>query len=352
MLVPWILAIAITFFVANFLIAFYFYDPGWIKRDAGATEGIYEPGSMIVRADEGYTITYVDENGYINRSAELTKDGYILVMGNSQSNGNNVMPEKKWVSLLNDFLSERGKETQTQVYNISVGGYGLCDLLEGVNAATVEFPNSDALILQITTTDIPVEKLSGIQQRKYTDETRGRNLESNVPIKQKIRNGIKKFFPLVTYLIELKSSKINISFNNAFGLDWKHGNLISTNEKALSEELALYEQTLSNAMLMLKSSYPGEIIILNIPELYIDENGGLVILESEHDDIFAKLCEQNSIQYCHMGAVYQQNYEEYRVLPYVFINTTPGSGHLNEEGHKLVATALYELLEESGILMK
>ena len=41
-----------------------------------------------------------------------------------------------------------------------------------------------------------------------------------------------------------------------------------------------------------------------------------------------------------------QNFEKTKTLPYGFANTTPATGHLNATGHRLIAEALIERLQE------
>ena len=41
-----------------------------------------------------------------------------------------------------------------------------------------------------------------------------------------------------------------------------------------------------------------------------------------------------------------EHYNKYHELPYGFANTTPGNGHLNEVGHKIMADVIIDYLEE------
>lgn len=350
-LITWLSAFVMSSIIANLLIPFYFYDPGWIKRDTGATRGIYEPDSKIVRADEGFTVTHIDENGYVNENADLTQAGYILVMGNSQSNGCNVMPGKKWISLLNDKIQNERNEDLTQVYNLSVGGYRLCDQLQGVNAAVQEFPDSQALIIQVLTTDSVPAELDGIEQRTFMEESRGRYLSQHLSAQQIIRNGIKDFFPLVVYLSELKLSKMDFMFQDAFF----HGNQNNVNSTEKSpgggiKEEQIYCESLDKAFGILRDSYHGEIIILNIPGIALSADGTIAINAGQYESTFQAVCKQNEIIYFNMGEIYQKEYDDKSLLPYGFSNTRPGSGHLNEEGHRMVADALYNLLIEREVV--
>lgn len=353
----WLLAVLGSFMVANFFLSFYFYDPGWIKRDTGATYGIYKPNSKIIRADEGFTVTYVDENGYINQCADLTNAGYVLVMGNSQSNGCNVMPEKKRIALLNSKIQNDRNDSLMQVYNISVGGYQLCDQIGGVYAATEEFPHSVALIIQITTTDIPTEELDAIKQRNYTEQSDGTYLAAHLNTVQMVRNGIKEFFPLGIYLYEFKLSKADISLdrisfhgnqNTAHVID----NLAQEKEDDVinNDEKQSYRESLSKVFASLRDTYHGDIIILNIPEISLQKEDILAVYAGQHEKVFLEVCEQHDIDYLNMGEIYQKEYREKSILPYGFCNTKPGEGHLNVNGHQMVADALYTLLREKEIM--
>lgn len=334
----WLVAFAVSFFIANFLLSFYFYDPGWIKRDTGATRGIYEPNSTIVRADEGYTITNVDENGYINESLTLCEQGYTLVMGNSQANGNNVMPEQKWISLLNENIRMHENDEADYVYNMSVGGYDYCDIISGIPAAISEFPDSDTLIIQIITTDLPVDKLGNcLDSREFSEDTRGNVLKDNLTLSQKVRNVVKNYFPLITYIYELKLSKLENSFEDAFF--YKIPAASSVLERRVTDD---YTMALNETMVFLTENYDGEIIVLYLPSCSITEEG-LVCVKEVTEPIFRECCEENGILYCNMSDAFQTNYEQAQCVPYGFSNTQLGTGHLNVDGHKMVADTLYTL---------
>lgn len=77
-LFQWVLAIIISFIIMDIAVLFYSYDPGWIKRSGGATPGIYEAGKYIVKSDEGFSITKVDDNGYLNKRIDLD-ESYVLI---------------------------------------------------------------------------------------------------------------------------------------------------------------------------------------------------------------------------------------------------------------------------------
>lgn len=58
-------------------------------------------------------------------------------------------------------------------------------------------------------------------------------------------------------------------------------------------------------------------------------------------EIFRKSCEQNGILFVDVTDRFVQHFNSTYELPYGFSNTTPGSGHLNVLGHRLIAEELY-----------
>lgn len=341
-LLSWICALGIGFVIANFLVSFYFFEPGWFNRQGGATGMIYEPGGKIVRADEGYTVTHVDENGYINESSELSENGYVLILGNSQSNGNNVMPEDKYVQVLNRMLKTDRQDEGVCAYNISVGGTDFCDIVKGFDAAIREFPQSEAVVIQIQTTDFNVGKLQDcIVQRAFSEEERGSYLKEHITLKQKVLNSIKDYFPLWIYLWEIKSQKIDLDFESAFWYHEGNAHLVADTGQSMDE----YEKVLDGVLKFLRSDYNGKVIIVNVPIISLGSNGAIVYDKSETESVFENLCEKNGVVYCNMISRYQSEYARNCKLPYGFCNTSIGTGHLNEDGHRMVAEELYNVLK-------
>lgn len=339
----WVIAFGIGFIIANFLVAFYFFEPGWFNRSGGATRMIYEPGTRIVRADEGYTVTNVDENGYINEASELSREGYVLILGNSQSNGNNVMPKDKYVQILNKMLGADRRDKDVCAYNISVGGRDFCDIVQGFDAAIREFPQSEAVVIQIQTTELDLRKLQEcIVQRKFLKEDKGSYLKEHITFKQTVLNNIKNYFPLWIYLWEIKSQNVNLNFDNAF---WHQERDVASTE---GTELNLdeYEEALDKVLQFIKSDYDGKIVIVNVPYISFDAGGTIIYSKSETEAVFEKLCEKNNVIYHNMITKYQKEFESSYKLPYGFSNTSMGTGHLNKDGHRMVAEALYEILKE------
>lgn len=99
---------------------------------------------------------------------------------------------------------------------------------------------------------------------------------------------------------------------------------------------------------MIRSQYDGPIVFVYHPNTEIENDGTVKIVRSQTLDIFKEVCAGTNIDFIDTGDAFLEHYNKYYELPYGFSNTTPGSGHLNEVGHKIMADAIIDYLEEVG----
>lgn len=340
MLLQWSMALGLSLLIMNGVMFAYWRDPGWIRRSGNATAGIYEPGRTLVSGTEGFGIHRVDDNGYINRTADLDLSGYALVLGNSQSNGSNVMPDRKWVSLLDDSMRANA-ESKCKVYNVSKGGADFCDIVSGFTAAISEFGNADTVIIQIINTDYETKKMKdSLIQRNYSPDLCADSIMKGLSPTQQIRNALKNYFPLMVYSYEYRIREMKLDFADAFIYHQASSGDGLADEHSKSEYEKAYRIALQDMFSLLVNNYDGKIIVLNLPTVEIGADGQLECLNSETEKIFAQLCMENGISYLNMSEEYRKYYSEKKIVPYGFSNTRPGHGHLNNDGHKMVADAL------------
>ena len=62
-------------------------------------------------------------------------------------------------------------------------------------------------------------------------------------------------------------------------------------------------------------------------------------------EIFKSCCEKNGILFVDVTDRFIAHYESTYELPYGYPNTTPGAGHLNTLGHRLIAEELAAAME-------
>lgn len=344
----WFAAIAASIVILNCIVAFYALSPGFLHRDGGATRGVWMPNSLIIKGDEGRSVSRIDGNGYINENDDLADSGYVLFMGNSQSNGIQVDVDKRYILLLNRKLQEVNMDTKVYAYNVSADGSDFCDLVSGFTAATQEFPDSRAVVLQIGSMDWSLDKLQNCtEQRTFSEEQKGAYMAAHLSNDQKLRHMIKLCFPFPIYLKEVKMKETKLDFHDAF---WH----AETEQEETIEDLKDmdmgedYKRALEEVLVFLRQNYKGQIIILELPGVSLRGRGKLENSNGIRQKLFDRACKENDIIYINMYDRYEREYEARRVLPYGFSNTRPGYGHLNEEGHQMIADTLLPLLEKEA----
>ena len=315
-LLQWIFALVLGFAIVNALCFFYERPAGWLDTPAGAAPAAWQPGALIVHGTEGYGVSRVDENGFLNPEGPLA-DRYVLMMGSSHTQGKEVYPAQRYSTLVSSYFS--GESGTLAAYNIASDGHYLPSQIRHFRAAVAAFPNAGAITMEIGSTDAAAGELQDAQnQVDYVpmdfDSARG------------LKSAVKAGLPLVSLL------KKNIQTLRA---------------QAAEEESSYdYETELDAALCLIRAEFDGPIAFVYHPSTEIRPDGSLELVYSDTWDIFCRMCEKNGIDVIDAGPRFARLYETERQLPYGFANTTPGSGHLNALGHRILAEEIISYLEE------
>lgn len=81
------------------------------------------------------------------------------------------------------------------------------------------------------------------------------------------------------------------------------------------------------------------------PAVKLNDDGTLNI-ENEGVEKFKEACQENGIVFVDMTDDFESLYYKQHKLPYGFINTGVGVGHLNKYGHEVIANRLAKTIEE------
>ena len=81
--IQWILASVLAFVLANILILPYWYAPGWVSRDTGATPAIYHAGKTVINGYEGYGWAHYakEEETFLYKITDAFKGGLDVIVG-------------------------------------------------------------------------------------------------------------------------------------------------------------------------------------------------------------------------------------------------------------------------------
>lgn len=331
-IIQWLVAIALALVSLNILLMFYHRPAGWIERTESATNAIWRPGSTLLMGTEGRGRYKVDKDGYLN--ANLPKqEGYCLVLGASYTQGKEVEFGKRYTDLLNSMLAD--SEFELAVYNCSQDAKFLPGIINDFYAVTKEFPDAETIVIETGNTEFSSRELkAACIQHDFDENQIGSVIYRNMPTVQKAKLLFKEGLPLYTILksqiaaIRVKDRSVQVNDNIVNIIDYET------------------EQILNDALSLIRSQFGGKLIIMYHPNVLLTENGNLEIINQDTTAMFEKACSANDIIFVDVSDAFLLAYEENYAVPYGFSNTTIGTGHLNEDGHRIIAEELYKVLKE------
>ncbi|MDP3447727.1 MAG: SGNH/GDSL hydrolase family protein [Eubacteriales bacterium] len=364
-ILSWCVALAIALLCANLISFFYRSGAGSIQRENAYSRSIRTPNSWIVRGAEGYGINRVDEKGYLNASKLRLSENYILLMGSSHAEGLQVMQRDTMASVLNRMIDPDART----VYNIGTAGHTLPLIVKGFQAAIEEFPNADAIMIEISRLGFSSEDLGkALDQSHFEPSSAGEALAQSLSLSRRIRNDTLGVLPIIA-LLRQQIESMDVSFAGAFGIERFRNSLkanATSNDNSDIDPESLpaetagnddagddgtdsgYYDALNRALALLRVAYQEPIIILYHPGVLTQPDGTISIARDMlYYDDFRAACKNNGIVFVDTGDTFLSAYETDYAIPYGFSNTTMQSGHLNQLGHRIVAEAFYKAWAET-----
>ena len=315
-------AAACAFLLVNLLLLpYYHYTPG-IPMDVNATKEIYYPDTEFNTLGEGFSIGRFDKNGYLNDVSDDELENYVLIMGSSHAMGKEVPGGFSFGELLN-------KEYGIPTYNIAMDGHFFTDNVAGFSAALEQFQRSDAIVIETSLTKFDLDELKGcLTQRPYDVNSTGPAVVEGMGTVARVKSVLKTWFPFRILLTQ----KINA--------------LKATTRECNTGTYDQYKEAVDDVMKLIKEKYDKPVIILYHPTITVDKEGkaSAVADDEETKRAFTEACAGNGIIFADMSDMFLKEYENEHVLPHGFMNTSPGTGHLNRTGHRLIAAKLAEII--------
>ena len=335
-IIQWGLAFTIAFIILNIL-TFSFYAPCQeLLRSGGSTTGFLLPDSRGVYGLEGYCIANIDDNGYVNRSLPRSDD-YYLVCGASHTEGLFIPLKLRYSDLLNSML---GTDDELHVYNIGRSGNFFSVVLQHFDGILGEFPDAGAIIIETDTLTYDTKALYDSEiQTGYDPGETARSMLDSLSSRQRLSVRVKQSLPLVRELhkqyLTYKESKAEPSSSDILDPDfWE------------AEFSGGYRDALDDLMGFIRSKTDKQVIILYHPAVSIEKDGSLKLLTNGAEPYYREICAKHDIDFIDMSDAFMKAYEEDHIVPYGFINTTPGDGHINRAAHRMMAEELYKVLRK------
>lgn len=321
----WFLAGIIALAITSAFVVLYNYSGTHIVNESGATDYRWQANQYKGNMTEGINWMKMDANGFNNLSADTT-DISILLMGGSHMEAIQIPTEKNVGSLLNDMLEE------VKVYNIGMSGHQIANCLDNLEAAVCELKPSKYVIIQTgdltLTEDVIIDLRDGLLEDIPSYDS------GALYYMQKI--------PALKVIYKQLTDKVTNDAKNVTPIVHKSGEPSHIGEFA-NRSLLLSQVMQETGDFCTENGL--RLIIAYTPLTALDENGNLV----RGDDlawveVFSSVCEDIGIDFIDCFEAFKRNYEHNYEVPYGFSNSTMGSGHLNDAGHRVLAEQICEFL--------
>lgn len=337
-----ILAAITALFIVNALCFGYNHLPKAYTRSTNATEMVWNPDSYIIHSSEGLGFYSVDKNGYLNKTTPDEFDSYILVLGASHTEGKEVLSGQRYTDILNTRLQE--DHQNCLVYNMGMDSHYFDKLVSGFTSAMQEFPDADAVILEVSELNFSRDELErALIQRPYDKEQKAEMLKKKAGFKERFMELIKENIPFLT-VVRTQFADYEVDLSKAFGLkQWMKSD--ADEQKEGISESEYYEAFYEMASL-LRNAWNKEIIILYHPSVEVTYEGDLICDYPDNYNVFREACIDSGLTFCDVGQAYVSAWQSDYTLPRGFQNTTFGYGHINKAGHQIIADELYSIIKK------
>lgn len=317
----------LSIFILNIFIMFYKYNGARILNEDLTTDYKWSSNQLFTNMAEGFSFFYFDKYGFNNIEDKNNKKVDILLMGSSHMEAYNVNSKENTGYLLNYLLPN------LKTYNIGISSH---DFLVCLRNLLTAYNYYQPKIIVIETMDL-IFSLSNM------NSLINGTLKRNRAYKAKSSSVfIQKCFPSIKWIINQISA-------------WEKQSKSIFDKKSIIEtqmdNSVEYEELLNKVIKQaIKNVNNCKIIIFYHPPTRLNNEGNIVFeKDNKYLSIFEKVCKNNNIIFLDTDKDFIELYKISHILPYGFINTAVGSGHLNKFGHEVIAKRLAKeisILEE------
>lgn len=299
-------------------------------------------GEKIVWGTEGYGIGIINNYGLLGENIEDKKNGEfrILVLGDSYTEALQVMPEQKYVYLLEKKLTDLGYKVT--VINAGKGDNSVADHLYFADYYKKEF-NPDYVVIQTNLKDFTEDATKTTKhQRCFLNKDKSGNIIINAPKNlsktQLLLNDFRQKSAISNFIV-LRSlqMQLNIKFRKLINVIHVFAD---TDKKSIEQE-----QYLKYSIENLKKAYGTNMLILYLDSVPIAYKSSMITYNLEDEDYkkhLTMICDQNKINVIDTKTEFINSYKNNNISVRGFSNYRPSYyGHLNKFGHEVLADKLF-----------
>ena len=218
------------------------------------------------------------------------------------------------------------------VYNIGISSHSLARCVANLDRALERFAPSDYVVLETHDVELPLASLA----LAYNDSLE-RLSATDVPLPDWITGQ-----PLVRALYRQIAS---LTGGEEDADDSESFELTEENYDDYVGMLGFWLESVRETA----EEHGVEVIIYYHPHLVLQEDGSAVPSTPElYLQAFAEAASRVGVTFLDLTQDFLDAYESGHILPHGFVNTAAGEGHLNAEGHEIIARALYEIIQQEG----
>ncbi len=302
----------------------YSYSGIHVTNKTGATDYVWRPYTLKSTMTEGIVWQIMDENGFHNESSDISNID-ILLMGSSQIEAVMIKNSDTVAGQLNKIFSNM------YTYSIGISGHVLNRQVDNIAKAIETYKPSTYVVLEADSVDLDIESMREVIEGRATPIP---SYDTGLIYKLQL---IPAFRPLYKQLDDWK--------NAGGGLK-----VFASGENTKTDEE--YSKVLSRFLELIVNVCDGKniqpIIVYHPGESLSDEGELVLNTDPEKLEMFSGCCEQLGIGFVDLSEKFLQSYRENYKLAYGFTNTEVGKGHLNEEGHRIMAKEIGEYISNRG----
>jgi len=324
----WILALVCAFAVWEVL-ASQFVRRAQPLTPLGDTSARIRKG-LIVASDEGFGRVEFSKDGYRMPTPPSDLKPKVLVLGDSYAEALQVGPGRDLASVMMASLEERG--IKAGVWNAGASGRSPAHYL-ALSAHYQKTLSPDLVVIQLNASDFN-EDLDRLAEG-FGFEAEGDGWKLLTP---KAPPGSS------TVDLLMRSSVLYITGTRMKGGGGGHGAPKKKSQEEIDrekrEKAAKIERFAVWLVPQLAAAYPS-LAITYIPSYDYFANGGEPAPE---EAALEQACSAAGVPFINGRGIFRKSFEETGEPSHGFSNTTPGAGHINATGHRLLGQELAEVL--------
>lgn len=331
-LFKWAISFIIALTILSGFAMFYYNTPIHAPQSDKITNTKFVPNQYWSSMLEGFGYGKTDRFGYNNGDFAGMEEPDIVFMGSSQLEAIHVPYDKNFVYLLNkEFSEDENAQNDFTCMNLGISAHFFEVSASNFKYVAERYKTAKYVVIELQNMDFTPEELDNMLAGTYHSDWEEIGVESKIV--QRIpycRLALKKLseFQQKNQAEKLEDlPQVQVSAQGA------------VDTQIYKEKLNAVIKNLSETA----KEYDIQLIILHHNKIDVDRSGTAKSVENPiYGEIFEACCDENGISYLDVSDAFLSNYQSTFELPYGFSNTTPGSGHLNKTGHRIIFEELYQ----------